>query len=216
MAVRKTSFLREIKDRVIDAVFPRFCLRCEKEGSLLCDVCFALWDPADSFVEKDLVALFPYADPVARDLIRSWKYHFDQSAWEILKRKMRPRLHMLMQKALVRDIQAIIPLPLHETRLCERGFDQAMLTATFLSEELGIPIVNGLYRLRSTGKQSERSTDERKEEMKRSPFLAMEQIPSSVLLVDDVWTTGATAKAGIEILKRSGAEKVTVFTIAKG
>jgi ComF family protein len=208
--------MNQWKDRVLNAVFPRFCVRCEAEGSLLCEPCLGEWEPAQLESDADLFSLFPYADPVVRDLVCAWKYHFDQSAWEILKRKMRPRMHAVMQMALAREVQAIIPLPLHESRLCERGFDQAVVVAKMLSRETGLPIKESLYRTRTTGKQSERSTDERKQEMRDSPFLAIESVPGSVILVDDVYTTGATSAAAVEALKRAGARRVLIFTIAQG
>jgi ComF family protein len=125
-------------------------------------------------------------------------------------------MHAVMQMALAREVQAIIPLPLHESRLCERGFDQAVVVAKMLSRETGLPIKESLYRTRTTGKQSERSTDERKQEMRDSPFLAIESVPGSVILVDDVYTTGATSAAAVEALKRAGARRVLIFTIAQG
>ncbi len=216
MSIGFQKTMTKLKGRAMDAVFPRFCVRCESEGSLLCDSCLGEWEPTQLESDADLFSLFPYADSVVRDLVRAWKYHFDQSAWEILQRKMRPRMHTVMQMAVAREAQAIIPLPLYESRLCERGFDQAVETAKLLSKETGLPVQESLYRTRATGKQSERSTDERKREMLDSPFIAIEQIPKSVILVDDVYTTGATSAAAVDALKRAGAKRVLIFTIAKG
>lgn len=210
------NILGNMKDCVLNAVFPRFCIRCNKEGNLLCKRCMVLWEPRVPIIQNDNVAMFAYADPVVRDLVRAWKYHFDFSAWQVLQIKMQSRLNHIVGLIDAHKIEAIVPLPLYEKRLCERGFDQAVEIANFLSVELNIPVIHVLHRKKSTGKQSERSTEDRKKYMQKSPFIAIQKSPKSVLLVDDVWTTGATSKAATLALKSAGAEKVIIFTIARG
>ncbi|MBU4315532.1 hypothetical protein KJ673_03980, partial [Patescibacteria group bacterium] len=92
-------------------------------------------------------------------------------------------------------------------------------------------------RVRPTGKQAERSNKDRIEFMKDNPFIVLISpfrrsrtrlrraslkeagggcSPSSILLIDDVWTTGATIGAASEALKKSGVEKIWTCTLAKG
>lgn len=216
--------LQNIIKTIHNAVFPRFCVRCQQEGSLLCADCAVSWQPPPmslSTLDSGHVASLNYADPVARALICAWKYKFDASAWEHLKRTLSGRLQTLRQIARTRRIEALVPLPLHSRRLCERGFDQAEEIVLFLGQELELPVQNLLIRTRATGKQADREEAERIEYMKDNPFkLAIDccyPIAShSVLLVDDVWTTGATALAGVQILKNVGVENVLVYTLAKG
>jgi len=222
-----------------DALFPRFCVRCKKEGSLLCDKCFVEWTPAlvehvcrvclvpsafgatckrcTSTGTPDLVQhQFQYADPVVRELIQSWKYHFDQTGWEHLRKHLSLGLPVLKRTIELYDVEAITPLPLYYQRRCERGFDQSELLARYLSKECRIEFAEFLKRTRGTGKQADRSTDARKKEMMLNPFVSSSTVPKSVLLVDDVWTTGATASAATAALKKRGVETVFVYTLAKG
>jgi len=159
----------------------------------------------------------PYADPITRELICSWKYYFDASAWEILKKKLGPNLSHVSDLIAREHIDAVVPIPLHDERLCERGFDQAETLARFIAKEMKLPCRQLLIRTRKTGKQAERTEDERKAEMKDVPFEALHfEIPKRIILIDDVWTTGSTASAAASVLRAGGAEKIFMYTIAKG
>ncbi|MCH8049695.1 ComF family protein [Patescibacteria group bacterium] len=226
-------------EQIVEAVFPRYCLRCHEEGSLLCDDCTGHWEPpfmagvclacgtasllgatCTTYHQRDMpdgmTTSFSYADPVARQLICAWKYDYDTSAKDILLRKTKRRLGLLRAVISLLKIEAIVPIPLHHRRLCERGFDQAQEIAQALASELDIPLRDILKRLRPTGKQADRTDDKRRQEMKRNPFIVRDKALNRVLLVDDVWTTGATACAATRILKKTGVETVWVYTLAKG
>jgi len=222
-----------------EAVFPRFCLSCNEEGQLLCQTCAQNWQPpipayacsicgvssalglncygcGDSCLPDGLLFSFMYADPVARQLICAWKYDFDHSAKEILWCKIDSRLDILRNLIEVAKIEAVIPIPLHQHRFCERGFDQAGMLAEFITAKTDLPALNVLKRVRRTGNQAERSDHERMEQMRQSPFQVVLSAPRRVLLVDDVWTTGATAQAATVQLKNAGAQEVYIYTIARG
>lgn len=115
-------------------------------------------------------------------------------------------------------VEVIVPLPLSRKRRCERGFDQAVEIAAWLSRITSIRMQPLLVRGHRDGHQAERSTDERKKAMLSSPFTVplTPSLPRRVLLVDDVWTTGATMDAGARTLKLAGVEEVYGFTLAKG
>ncbi len=227
------------RDVVLEAVFPRFCVSCQAEGGLLCLACDEGWNPErprvlegkDEGVDGDigkLWAMLPYANPVARELITSWKYNYDSSAWAILRRRLAPQISTLMLTLAMYKIEAIVPLPLTKQRRCERGFDQAVEIAEWLGKLTNLPVANLLVRKHTAGHQAERSVDERLKAMKASPFsldqrprvLALRGDPGCVyrrvLLVDDVWTTGATMSAGARTLKSGGVEEVYGFTLARG
>lgn len=178
------------------------------------------WQPGSLHIEESDKHIYScqYADPITRELICSWKYHYDQSAFEILKKKLRPSLVGLQHLVQVHHTEVIVPVVLHKRRLCERGFDQAVLISAFLSDEVGLPVGHLISRVRSTGHQVDREELERTESMKDSPFRLSQapQMPRSVLLVDDVWTTGATIKAASEALLQAGVESIWRYTIAKG
>ncbi len=95
------------------------------------------------------------------------------------------------------------------------------MIAEFVSEELDIPVVNLIKRVRSTGHQTEREVHERIESMKKSPFICHPEAQpkdtlNSILLIDDVWTTGATINAAAQVLQNAGIDQIWKYTLAKG
>ena len=211
------------------ACFPRFCLSCKKEGRLLCEDCIAnyqssIFDRVDRFnvvdetTPKAHIFNFMYADPIIRGLICAWKYEYDQTAWNILKRLLSPRLTRIKQIVEEERIQVIVPLCLHNQKENLRGFDQSVEIARFLENQLKIDYIYLIEKIEETGKQAEKNDKERVLSMKKSPFKIVSAmfVPKNILLVDDVWTTGATAGAAIKTLKSAGAENIWVYTLAKG
>lgn len=112
----------------------------------------------------------------------------------------------------------VVPLPLHPSRLRERGYNQAALIAAGLARELGLPVVEGeLVRLRPTGHQAKLDREERLRNLQGAfgaRRLAVPWSGRSVLLVDDVLTTGATASAAAEVVRQTGARQVDLAVLA--
>lgn len=111
----------------------------------------------------------------------------------------------------------ILPVPLHPKRLKERGFNQALLLAKELSRRTRIPCSKRLLRKRfPTPPQVDLSGEEREKGVRRSFHIpkAEEVKGRSILLVDDVYTTGATVNECSKMLLRAGAERVDVLTLA--
>jgi ComF family protein len=113
---------------------------------------------------------------------------------------------------------AIIPVPLHRNRLMQREFNQAAVLARGLARQLNVPVLERpLVRVRWTRPQVELSGDERRRNVKNA-FAVTD--PTSiagkiVLLVDDVFTTGATLDEAANALKAAGAAQVDVFALAR-
>jgi len=111
----------------------------------------------------------------------------------------------------------IVPIPLYSTRLRERGYNQAQLIAEQLSQKLDIPcLTDNLIRTRHTPNQAllgqkERWTNIHDAFRIKNP---REFLKKSVLVIDDLLTTGATASEAARILKEAGAKHVGVLTIA--
>jgi ComF family protein len=108
-------------------------------------------------------------------------------------------------------------MPLHWRKRLERGFNQSELLAKVLSKRTGIPVVNALRRRKSTTPQAGLTRAQRRTNV-AGAFEAdqRERIDGRhVLLIDDVLTTGATASACAAVLKRAGARRVTVLTLAR-
>lgn len=219
----------------VEALFPRFCAACKREGSLLCEVCTGQWSPmppkpACPFCGKlgsertcatcreqvyldGLTFFSPYGNPVVRDLIAHWKYEGDRSAEAILQ--------MCLCKAAPRLAPPILPfyatgVPLHEGRRRARGFDQGEVIAGWAGEMLGIPRETYLRRSRSTRAQARTSHASRRVGEMDEAFEIVGAVPSHVLLCDDVFTSGTTMDAAARALKEAGAKTVWGFVIAKG
>jgi ComF family protein len=118
------------------------------------------------------------------------------------------------------DVQAdyIIGVPVTKKRLGERGYNQTNLIAKELSKILGIEYIsNMLVKIRDTEHQSKLTKTERKFNIKNCFEVAdiYDVSNKKILLIDDIFTTGATVNECSRILKKAGAKKVIVSTILK-
>lgn len=118
----------------------------------------------------------------------------------------------------------ITPVPLHKSREHARGFNQSALLGKLVAEGLNLEFVpNLLVRHKKTKPQVELKGKERKENI-RDAFVVNQELKTknleflkkkSILLIDDVWTTGATLRACGQVLKRAGFDKVWALTLAR-
>lgn len=152
----------------------------------------------------------------AQAFIHGLKYH--QKPW--LAHAMAGQMYSRVLELSVRhDIQGLVPVPIHESRLRERGYNQAQLLAKELSALPGIPpVVPLLSRTRATEPQNKLTLQERIKNVRGAfepiPEKLSADPPRRVLLIDDVLTTGNTLNACARALKEHGAEKVIVITYA--
>ena len=105
---------------------------------------------------------------------------------------------------------ALVPVPVHKTRLADRGYNQAFLIAKELSARTGIPVREDLIaRIKKTAAQKELTFEERRRNIQDAfACSGNEKAPSIVVVVDDIFTTGSTLGTIASILKEQGAEKV--------
>jgi len=120
-----------------------------------------------------------------------------------------------------RDETRMIALPLHKRRRRERGFNQSELLAQTISERLGISLLPGdtLVRIRSTPPQLSMKSRAARLENLRDAFAVQttnEITGKTILLVDDVSTTGATLNEAARALKAAGAREVWGLVVAHG
>jgi ComF family protein len=150
-----------------------------------------------------------------RDLIHSFKYN--------QRTQLRYPLALLTLEGVSgflpdHDPHLIVPVPLHRSRLRQRGFNQAVLLGRVLSRQLSLPMLtDALARTRSTEPQIELSAAERRLNVKGAFTVNMpDQVAGKrVLLLDDVMTTGSTMDECAKELKRAGADMVIAATIAR-
>lgn len=130
-------------------------------------------------------------------------------------------LGKLLSSALPRDerFDALTPVPLHWRRQWQRGFNQSEVLASALSRRTGIPILPALRRVRSTAAQAGLSNAGRRRNVAAAfagrASAAGKLAGKRILLIDDVMTTGSTATACALALKRAGAARVALLTVAR-
>ncbi|MCJ7705616.1 MAG: ComF family protein [Desulfobacterales bacterium] len=158
-------------------------------------------------------ALGYYKGPL-REAIHRWKYEEKSYLTLFFGGKLAEGFHHYWNP---QSFDLLIPVPLHPKRLRERGFNQALLLVKELSQRTRIPYSKGLLRKRKpTPPQVNLSGGEREKGVRGSFHIQRdEEIKGkSILLVDDVYTTGATVNECSKVLLKAGAERVDVLTIA--
>lgn len=123
-------------------------------------------------------------------------------------------------KDLLRKSDVIIPVPLHRWRLFKRRYNQATLLGRSLSHHSGVPLLtNALLRCKNTESQHGKSRKAREKNVQSVFTVDSKKLDlirrKSILLVDDVWTTGATLNACVRTLKKAGAKDVYILTLAR-
>lgn len=111
-------------------------------------------------------------------------------------------------------VARVVPVPLHRARRRRRGFDQAERIARGLATVLERPLWTGVRRTHPTRRQA-RSSGARRRGNVRGAFLASPVPPIPLLVVDDVWTSGATARAVARALRAAGAREVRVAVLVR-
>ena len=233
------NFLSIPKKFAFDILFPPLCLGCSKdisEDGYLCDLCrnkifinSAFFCPvcrlrlADNKIichHKDLPryilgAATDYGTPTIHNLIHYFKY-------EGFK-----RLAPLLSEFLIEYLQRakfsaknfiLIPIPLHSSRERQRGYNQSNLLAEILSDKLNIELIDGLKRVKKTKPQAQAKKSEDREKNVSGCFetVNLNQIKNkNILLVDDVFTSGATINEAVKVLRKSGAKKIAALVIAR-
>ncbi|MEK6745340.1 MAG: ComF family protein [Nitrospirota bacterium] len=147
-----------------------------------------------------------------REAIHVYKYRPLRSLGEPLARWMAGQVRMTV------PLDIAMPVPLHKKRLRHRGFNQALLLAHGVSERFAMPLnYDNLVRVRYTRPQVELSGRERAENVRGAFNLVRpaEVSDKRILLIDDVFTTGATMNECAKVLKDAGAASVTVLTLAR-
>lgn len=145
------------------------------------------------------------------------RYKYNRALW------LEPFLAGLLVGAMKQGLPAVrcdqvVPVPLFPTKERERGFNQAGRLARHLSKCLGVPLNSrAIRRVLPTPSQTHLGRLERQENMKGAFAIGAGGVKgATVLLVDDVFTTGATTNACACMLRKAGASSVCVWTLARG
>lgn len=152
------------------------------------------------------ISLYMYND-FMKEVITKWKYRGDYIIGEMFRSAYHSRFKEIYQ-SIWKDV-VIVPIPLSRERVLDRGFNQASMLASFLTSD----VKNVLVRNHSE-KQAKKTRMERMST--KNPFSLNETINKSVLLVDDIYTTGRTLRHAAKILKKSGCPEVYAYTLIRG
>lgn len=167
----------------------------------------------DELALASVGALYDFPpDGTARRLVYALKYRGCYNLGVQMGRELGRGLRMFAEFADARDV---VPVPLHRARLRERGYNQAEAIARGVAEALGGRVVHALARGRHTRSQTALDAAGRRKNVGNAFSAATDVREATLLLCDDVCTTGATLNACAELLLAAGARVVRAATLAK-
>lgn len=153
-------------------------------------------------------ALFSYGFPVDA-VLQHYKYSNALYLSQTLGR-------LLQEKILTDDYDVIIPMPLHPSRIKERGFNQSLEVAKVMAKHHSIRLdSSSCHRIKNTPPQASLAPKERIKNMQGAFDCTADFSGQHIALVDDVMTTGASLNALAKTLKEAGATKVSCYVIAR-
>jgi len=218
------GWLRPVADGLVAVLLAPVCAACHDplEQPTRGAVCAGCWSAAVPSTPLDCDALPPFITLATaigpyegrlRDIIQALKYDPRPTIAQPLAFHMRDAGFDLLA-----DADVVVPVPLHRSRERARGFNQARKLAV----HLGLPVCEMLVRTRRTESQADLPAARRHANV-RGAFAASPKAPALktgvknriVVLVDDVWTTGATLNACATALRAAGASDVRALTAAR-
>lgn len=230
--------------RILDLLFPKRCVGCDKFGAYICSSCFVSISFLDtgicvicqrpaidglthpgcktSFAIDGVFASLAYKG-ITKKLLHAFKY-------PPYLRDLQLDLLALFYEGLIQKEQCyqqiqkggiLVPIPLHAGKLRIRGYNQSALLAAGLAKRFNLPVWNGLQRIRPTETQTKLSKQDRQINIKgafaiRKADTARVKKFTQVFLVDDILTSGATLAEAARILKKFGTKRVFGLTLAHG
>ncbi len=237
--------LKSTKRKLIDALMPPRCLSCGAHVEQPSSICGDCWGnltfiaspfcitcgtpmPESASPESECLECINNAPPYIKARAA---LHYDSHSTPLITRfkysdqlHLAPLLTLWMESAgkeLLAQADIVAPVPLHWTRLFTRKYNQAAILAQSLARDSGRPYMAELLkRKKRTPPQASLNKSQRLKNVQGAfqlhPRIEREAVlQKSILLVDDVMTTGATIRACAKVLKKAGAKKVMVLTAAR-
>lgn len=202
-------------------LYPQKCLNCKKDGYHLCPSCLEKIKRSNQDLTKNISALFDYRDPVIRKAIWQLKYYYKYDLAEELGQFMfnsfKQKLTLIAEEKPV----LVIPIPLSRKKKWKRGYNQSDYIARGFCSNTNPNIFclekNLLFKIKNT--QSQAKTKNKKLRLKNIQGVFevrnTEKIAGkTIIIIDDVVTTGGTIKEAMRVLEESGAGKIYAFTLA--
>ena len=225
--------LRPYFSALADLFYPQRCVGCERRASdLLCRACFealprigrpicarcGMPTAFETFVCDECKGVdFSFESAraplrytgVGKEIIHNLKYG---GYTRVVEKLAAPLMLSVLDDQDRFDL--VVPVPLHRARLRRRGFNQAELLARGIGREIKAPVSDTIQVVRKTRDQVELSATERRANVSGA-FRARDRVRGMVLLIDDVFTTGATMSSCAESLLRAGAREVHGLSLCR-
>jgi len=216
--------LKKLYRKILNIIFPIYCVGCKKENISLCVDCINNFPSALNTSVVSDISLFDYKDETVKRSMWLLKYRGNRDIGKIFASSLYDRL---LDEVSERNMFShfhnpiMTPIPLSKKRLKERGFNQSEIIAkelSFIDNDTSFKLVaDVLYKTKDTPSQvsiKDRAT--RLQNLRgcfsvKNPGVIKNR---NIILIDDITTTGATIKEARKTLLGAGAKKVIAFTIA--
>jgi len=203
----------KIYNEILDIVYPmeEKCIICRTDGFIgLCPYCKSKINRAA--IENGNLSYGFYGGTL-KTLILKFKYESDFTAGYLLSKLL---VEMIKENEIYADVICYVPMTKKSEK--KRGFNQCEVIARHIGYHINVPVSDCIKKIKNTKEQKTLTKEERVKSIKGAFKVSrIKDIKNkNVILIDDVMTTGATINECKDVLKKSGVNKITVLTIAKG
>ncbi|MEZ4179956.1 MAG: phosphoribosyltransferase family protein [Candidatus Doudnabacteria bacterium] len=228
------QFVLAIKFWILEAILPYQCVGCNQVGNLFCsncqrqttlaiDKCIVCQKPSwqgfthpkcqTRYTPDRLITFFAYQNRAIKTLIGLTKLNFISNAIQVLAQASSNRIKILTNHDFV-----LCPVPLSDYKLRFRGFNQSLIIAKVLNKNFEWPIAQIVAKKLFIKQQKFLNQTDRQANIKEA-FLPTQELiqspPNTVIIVDDIITSGSTFKAISKVLKKNGVQIVWCLALAQ-
>jgi len=213
----------KIGNFILDIFFPVHCQGCGLKDSVLCDECLLKIKLNDRETEKNIISVFDYRDQLIKDIIWNLKYHKQKSLgkklgqilFDFSKDQISEMKFLTAGKPII-----VIPVPCSRKRLMERGYNHTEILAKWFCNEdkNNLEFIKNVVFKKLETKHQAKITNKRerlqniKDTFGINPDISLKG--RSIIVIDDVTTTGGTFLEILKILRKAGAKNVLGVALA--